>query len=495
MELAQIDISSPAADAADAASIVDLRNVFAAQRAAFLHDGMPTAEARIDRIDRAIGLLIDNKRAICEAMSEDFSNRAHEQTLLLDVYAAIEQLKYNRKHLRRWMKPERRGANFPLNLFGARAEIRYQPKGVVANIGPWNFPVQAAFAPLAPMLAAGNRVIVKVSELTPRTAELCRTMIASEFDAAEVAAVCGGPDLGAAFAALPFDHIFFTGSPRVGRLVLQAAAANLTPVTLELGGKSPAIIAEDADLALAAYRIAWAKLLNSGQICVTADYVLVPESRLRAFIAEYKRAVARLYPTLRDNPDYTAMISDHHRRRVLSYVEDARNKGVEIIEINSTQEDFSASTPRKIAPMLAINPGDDCRLMQEEIFGPLLPVKTYRDLGDALTYINARPRPLGLYFFGGERQADHVLSSTISGGAAINDIAVQVLQESLPFGGSGNSGMGNYHAEFGFRTFSHARGVYRGTRADPLAVLRPPFTKHTRRVLGFLTGGSRSGRS
>jgi coniferyl-aldehyde dehydrogenase len=307
--------------------------------------------------------------------------------------------------------------------------------------------------------------------------------------------VCGGPDLGAAFAALPFDHIFFTGSPRVGRLVLQAAAANLTPVTLELGGKSPAIIAEDADLALAAYRIAWAKLLNSGQICVTADYVLVPESRLRAFIAEYKRAVARLYPTLRDNPDYTAMISDHHRRRVLSYVEDARNKGVEIIEINSTQEDFSASTPRKIAPMLAINPGDDCRLMQEEIFGPLLPVKTYRDLGDALTYINARPRPLGLYFFGGERQADHVLSSTISGGAAINDIAVQVLQESLPFGGSGNSGMGNYHAEFGFRTFSHARGVYRGTRADPLAVLRPPFTKHTRRVLGFLTGGSRSGRS
>src|SRR5271169_109942 len=413
MELAQVDIGSHSADAADGGSIAGLRNVFTAQRAAFLRDGIPTAKMRIDRINRAIGLLIEHKRAICEAMSADFSSRAHEQTLLLDVYAAIEQLKYNRKHLRHWMKPERRGANFPLNLFGARAEIHHQPKGVVANIGPWNFPVQAAFGPLAPMLAAGNRVIIKVSELTPRTAELCRSMIARAFDAAEVSVVCGGPELGGALAALPFDHIFFTGSTRVGRLVLRAAAANLTPVTLELGGKSPVIIAEDADLALAAYRIAWAKLLNSGQICVTADYALVPESRLRAFIAEYKSAVARLYPTLLDNPDYTAMISDQHRGRVLSYVEEARSKGVEIIEINAAREDFTAPAARKLAPMLAINPGDDCRLMQEEIFGPVLPVKTYRDLGDALNYINARPRPLALYFFGAKGEADRVLSSTI----------------------------------------------------------------------------------
>jgi coniferyl-aldehyde dehydrogenase len=491
MELAQIDTGP---HAADAASVTHLQKLFAEQRAAFLRDGAPTAEVRIDRIDRAIALLVEHRQAICEAMSEDFSSRAHEQTLLLDVYAAIEQLKYNRKHLRRWMKPERRSANFPLNLFGASAEIRHQPKGVIANIGPWNFPIQAAFGPLAAMLAAGNRVIIKVSELTPRTADLCRGMIASAFDATEVAAVCGGPDLGAALAALPFDHIFFTGSPRVGQLVLKAAAGNMTPVTLELGGKSPVIIADDADLALAAYRIAWAKLLNSGQICVTADYVMLPESRLREFVAEYQRAVARLYPTLCDNPDYTAMISDHHRRRVLSYVEDARSKGIEIIEINSAQADFANSMSRKLAPVLLINPSDDCRVMQEEIFGPVLPVKTYRDLGDALEYVNARPRPLALYFFGGRRQADRVLSSTISGGAAINDIAIQVLQDNLPFGGSGNSGMGNYHAEFGFKTFSHARAIYRGIHADPLAVLRPPFTRRTRRVLDFLTGGSRAGR-
>jgi coniferyl-aldehyde dehydrogenase len=472
--------------AADASAIASLKNVFAGQRAAFLREGTPTAKVRIDRIDRAIGLLVDHQKAICAAISEDFGCRAYEQSMLLDVFVAIEHLKHSRKHVRQWMKPERRAANFPLNLLGARTEVHYQPQGVVANIGPWNFPVLAAFSPMAPMLAAGNRVILKVSELTPRTAELCRTLIEKAFDPTEVACFYGGPDVGAAFTALPFDHIFFTGSPRVGKLVMKAAADNLTPVTLELGGKSPVIVADDADLAQAAYRIAWGKLLNSGQICVTADYALVPEDKLRPFVAEFERAVARLYPTLRDNPDYTAMISEHHRQRVLGYLDDARSKGVEVIEVNPAREDFAAGTSRKIAPTLVINPGDDCRVMQEEIFGPVLPIKTYRKLDEVLSYINARPRPLALYFFGGKKQADHVLASTISGGASINDVAVHVLQDNIPFGGSGNSGMGNYHAEFGFRTFSHARGVYRGIRADPLAVLRPPYTDRTRRVLAFL---------
>ncbi len=473
--------------ATDAATIADLKNVFAAQRAAFLRDGTPSAKLRIDRIDRAIGLLVDHQKAICDAISEDFGCRAYEQSMLLDVFVAIEHLKYCRKHLHQWMKPERRSANLPFNLVGARAEIHYQPKGVVANIGPWNFPVLAAFSPLAPMLAAGNRAMLKVSELTPRTAELCRALIEKAFDPTEVACFYGGPEVGAAFTALPFDHIFFTGSPRVGKLVMKAAADNLTPVTLELGGKSPVIIGEDADLSLTAYRVAWGKLLNSGQICVTADYALMPEEQLRPFIAEFQRAVARLYPTLRDNPDYTAMISDHHRQRVLAYLDDARSKGIEVIEVNPAAEDFSSPTTRKIAPALVINPGDECRLMQEEIFGPVLPIKTYRKLDEALAYINARPRPLALYFFGGKQQADHVLASTISGGASINDVAVHVLQDNIPFGGSGNSGMGNYHAEFGFRTFSHARGVYRGVRIDPLSVLRPPYTRWTRRVLALLS--------
>jgi coniferyl-aldehyde dehydrogenase len=471
----------------DASAIERLKQVFATQRAAFLREAAPTAEVRIDRIDRAIGLLVDNKRAICEAVSEDFSNRAPEQTMLLDVYGSIEQLKYCRKHLRQWMKPARRRANFPFNVLGAGAEIRYQPKGVIANIGPWNFPVLAAFSPLAPMLAAGNRVILKVSELTPRTAELCQTMIAKAYDPAEVACFYGGPDLGAAFTSLPFDHIFFTGSPRVGKLVMKAAADNLTPVTLELGGKSPVIVADDADLELAAYRIAWGKLMNSGQICVTADYALVPEAMLRPFIAAIERAVARLYPTLRDNADYTAMISNHHRDRVLGYIADARTKGAEVIEINPAREDFTQATTRKIAPTLVIDPSDDCNVMQEEIFGPVLPIKTYRAIDEALSYVNARARPLALYFFGGRKQADHVLSSTISGGASVNDVAVHVLQENLPFGGSGNSGMGSYHAEFGFQAFSHARAVYRGIRIDPLAIMRPPFSNRTRRLLAFLT--------
>lgn len=473
--------------AAEAAIIAGLQKAFDGQRAAFLRDGTPSATVRIDRIDRAINLLAGHRKAICDAISEDFSSRAPEQTLLLDVYAAIEQLKYCRKHVRRWMQPERRNANVPLNLLGARAEVHYQPKGVIANIGPWNFPVLAAFSPMAPMLAAGNRVIVKISEFTPRTAELCRTLIEKAFDATEVATFCGGPGVGAAFSALPFDHIFFTGSPRVGRLVMKAAADNLTPVTLELGGKSPVIVSDSADLAMAAYRIAWGKLLNSGQICVTADYALVPEALLRPFIAEFERAVARLYPTLRDNPDYTAMISDHHRQRVLAYLDDARERGVEVIEVNPACEDLAVPLPRKIAPALVINPGDDCRVMQEEIFGPILPVKTYRNLDEALAYINGHPRPLALYYFGSRASADRVLSSTISGGASINDVAIHVLQQSLPFGGTGNSGMGNYHAEFGFRTFSHARAVYRGIRADPLAFLRPPYTERTRRALAFLT--------
>src|SRR5436190_21175410 len=343
-----------------AATIAELQQVFDRQHAAFLADGAPSAEVRIDRIDRAISLLVEHKQAICEAISEDFGCRAHEQTMLLDVFVGIEHLKHARKHLKQGMKPPRRSANFPLNLMGARAEIHFQPKGVIANIGPWNFPVLAAFSPLAPMLAAGNRAILKVSELTPRTAELCRTMITNAFDPAEVACFYGGPAVGAAFAALPFDHIFFTGSPRVGALVMKAAADNLTPVTLELGGKSPVIVASDADLVLAAYRIAWGKLLNSGQICVTADYALVPEAMLRPFIAEFERAVGRLYPTIRDNPDYTAMISDHHRERVRGYLDDARSKGVEIIEVNPANEDFATATTRKLAPALVINPGDDC---------------------------------------------------------------------------------------------------------------------------------------
>lgn len=480
------EIASADAPESDAAAIAHMKTTFARQHESFTQEGPPTEAVRRDRIERAIGLLVDHQHDLAATLDEDFRGRAHEQTRMLDVYAAIEQLKYARRHLRRWMKPERRRANFPGNLVGARAEIHYQPKGVIANICTWNFPVHIAFAPLAAMLAAGNRVIIKLPELTPRTGELCRRLIAQTFDAAEVAAFVGGPAVGAALAELPVDHILFTGSPRIGKLVMLAAAQNLTPVTLELGGKSPVIIGAEADLSLAAYRIAWAKLLNSGQICVTADYAMVPKERVETFTQEYQRAVAKLYPTLRDNPDYTSMISAAHQQRVLAYVEEAKRRGAEVIEVNPAGEDFAGQRGRKIVPALVIDPPDDCRIMQEEIFGPVLPIRTYRTPSEVITYVNERPRPLALYYFGNRSEADRLLLSTISGGAAINDLILHALEANLPFGGSGNSGIGNYHAEFGFKTFSHAKAVYRGTRADPMAVLRPPYGKWTRRALDLL---------
>lgn len=478
--------TSAAAPGADATTIALMKQTFARQRLSFAQDAAPPEALRRERIDRAIGLLADHQHALAAALDEDFGGRAHEQTIMLDVYAAIEQLKYCRRHLRRWMEPERRRANFPGSLLGARAEIQYQPKGVVANICTWNFPVHIAFAPLAAMLAAGNRVIIKLSELTPLTAELCRRLVSEVFDETEVAVFPGGPAVGAALAELPLDHILFTGSPRVGKLIMMAAASNLTPITLELGGKSPVIVGSDADLSLAAYRIAWAKLLNSGQICVTADYAMVHEGSVLAFAEKFRHAVAKLYPTLRDNPDYTSMISEEHRRRVLGYVDEARRRGAEVIEINPAKENLAAQRTRKIVPTIIIDPPDDSRIMQEEIFGPVLPIKTYRSQSDVISYLNDRPRPLALYFFGKRAEADRLIGSTISGGVAVNDLIVHVLEANLPFGGSGHSGMGHYHAEFGFRTFSHAKAIYRGTRADPMAVLRPPYGKWTRRALGFL---------
>ena len=305
----------------------------------------------------------------------------------------------------------------------------------------------------------------------------------------ELAAFQGGPEIGAAFAALPFDHLFFTGSPAVAKKVMRAAAENLTPVTLELGGKSPAIVAASADLAHAARRIAWAKLLNSGQACLAPDYVFVPEERASAFIAAFQSAVAAMYPTLAANPDYTSMINGPQRQRVQSYVDDARRRGVRVVEVNPADEDFQAQRGHKVMPAILLDPGDDCLAMQNEIFGPLLPVKTYRSIDEVVGYVNAHPRPLALYYFGGDRaESARVLDATTSGGACVNEALVHAMQENLPFGGCGNSGMGAYHGEQGFRTFSHSKSVYSaGPRGiDPLFFMRPPYGRALERALAFL---------
>jgi coniferyl-aldehyde dehydrogenase len=457
----------------------ELNQLLARQKAAQLRDGAPTAALRIDRLNRCIGLLIDHRAEIETAVAADFGARSREATAFADVAASIGPLKHARDHLGRWMRTERR-ATSPriLGFIGARAEIRPQPKGVVGVISPWNFPVNLAFAPLAGVLAAGNRAMIKPSETTPATSALLKKMFAAAFDEEEIAVVIGGPEVGQAFASLAFDHLVFTGATAIGRHVMRAAAENLVPVTLELGGKSPVVIGRSADLAIAAARIMNGKTLNAGQICLAPDYVLAPADRLDAFVAEAKTAAARLFPTLRDNPDYTAIVSDRHYARLAGYLDDARAKGAEIVEINPAGEDLRQQPHRRMAPALILNPTDDMKIMQEEIFGPLLPVRAYREIDEAIDYINVRDRPLGLYYFGTDAaERDRVIDRTTAGGVTVNDVVMHFAQEELPFGGIGPAGMGAYHGHDGFREFSHRKSVFHQMKRDigPLRMLRPPY--------------------
>jgi coniferyl-aldehyde dehydrogenase len=454
-----------------------MQHVLAHQRAAFAAEGTPSERVRRDRLDRAIAVLVDRRNEWRDAVAADFSHRPDAESLLVDMLIPLENLRHAKKHLRAWMKPERRASNFPFNLLGARSEIRWAPKGVVGNIVPWNIPVAGLFGPLAPMLAAGNRVMVKMSELAPASAALAERLIGQAFDESEVAVFGGDATAGAAFAALPLDHLMFTGSTRIGRLVMRAASDNLTPVTLELGGKSPAIVCPDADLDVAAHRIAWGKLIIGGQACIAPDYVLVPQQQLEIFVGKLRRALLQQFPQPLAMAGPTAIINEAHVARLQEYVVDARTRGARIEPVR--ESDTEAVPPRRVMPTLIIDPSDESRVMQEEIFGPLLPVKPYRSLDEAIAYVNARPHPLALYCFGEPTSTEQVIGSTRSGGVAVNDVITHAMQENLPFGGIGESGMGAFHAEFGFRTFSHARAVYRGSRIDPLARLRPPFSAGT----------------
>jgi len=468
----------------DAAS---MNAVLAAQKAAYLRDGAPSAELRIDRIDRCIALLIDHRKAIEDALNEDFGSRSREATTFTDVAGSIGPLKHARDHLKKWMRPEKRKTTPAiLGLLGAKAEIQFQPKGVVGVISPWNFPINLTFAPLAGLLAAGNRAMIKPSEFTPATSALMAQMFGSVFSPEEIAVITGGPEVGQAFSELAFDHIIFTGATSIARHVMRAAAQNLVPLTLELGGKSPVIIGESADMGVAAARVMFGKTLNAGQICLAPDYVLTPRDKLDGFVAEAQGAVKKMFPTIKDNPDYTAIVAQRHYDRITGYVEDARAKGARIIELKPDDEDLSQQEHRKIAPTLIIDPTDDMKVMQEEIFGPVLPVKTYGKLDEALAYINSHDRPLGLYYFGADQaEQDKVLTSTTSGGVTVNDVIMHVAQEDLPFGGVGPAGMGSYHGVDGFREFSHRKSVFTQIKKDigPLQMLRPPYGAGIRKYL------------
>lgn len=461
----------------------DLTTILERQRAAFAAE-LPVAIAtRKDRLRRAAAMIRTGAADLCDALSEDFGNRSREQSMITDIAASITPIEHALKQVDRWARTERRPSLFPLGLIGARSSVEYQPKGVVGVIAPWNFPVNLVMSPLAGIFAAGNRAIVKTSEFTPHTADLLARIVRAAFDPDELAIVTGGPEVGKAFAALPFDHLIFTGATGIGRHILHAAADNLVPVTLELGGKSPVVVGRSANVARAAERVVLGKMLNAGQICLAPDYLLVPQEREGEVLTAIKDAATAMYPTLLANPDYTAIINDRHHRRLSEWIDDARAKGGEVVTINPANEDFAAANSRKLPLTLIRGATDDMLVMQEEIFGPVLPIRSYAGIDAAIDEINRRERPLALYYFGEDgREARHVMDRTISGGVTINDVIFHYSMEELPFGGIGASGMGAYHGRDGFRTFSHARAVFRQSRLDvaKLGGLKPPYGKATR---------------
>lgn len=435
---------------------MDIRALVERQRAAFLANPPYTALQRSELIDRAIGLLVEHEQAIVEALTADFGQRSAAFSRGSEVLSPLASLRECKVELSQWMEDQPRAART------GRAWVQYQPKGVVGIVTAWNVPGNMVFKGLACALAAGNRVMIKPSEFTPHTSALIARLIRSVYREEEVAVVTGDAEVARAFCSQPFDHLLFTGATSIGKHVLRAAAEHLVPVTLELGGKSPTIISSSANLKAAVVKIIVGKLHNAGQLCVAPDYVLVPEGRMDEFVSIAREVVAGCYPTLQHNPDYTAIINQRHVDRLYGYLDQARSAGVDVVELNPANEDLRNSPERKIAPTLLLDPDDHLQVMQDEIFGPLLPLKPYRSFDDAIAYINARPRPLGLYYFGedADEQA-RVLQRTCSGGVTLNDVMQHAALESLPFGGIGQSGMGAYHGIDGFRTFSHARAVLR----------------------------------
>ncbi len=449
------------------------------QRANYLAEGVVSAANRKDRIERAIGLLKTHQDRLVAAMRDDFGHRSEHQSLFTDIASCIGPLRHAQASLEKWMKPQKRKVGpFPLNLLGAKARVEYQPLGVVGVISPWNFPVNLTFTPLAGVLAAGNRCMIKPSEYTPATSEVMAEIIPTAFDELEIAVVVGGPQTGADFSSLPFDHLLFTGATSVARHVMRAASDNLVPVTLELGGKSPVVVGRSADIQKTADAIMMGKTLNAGQICLAPDYVLVPEEKVDDFVESAARSVEKMYPTLLDNPDYTSVINERHYERLNGYLDEARERGARVVEVNPAGEDFRQQPNHKIPPTLVVNPDEDLALMQDEIFGPVLPVKGYGQIDETIDYVNGKDRPLGLYYFGQDgAEEEKVLTHTTSGGVTVNDVVMHVAQEDLPFGGVGPSGMGAYHGHDGFRTFSHAKSIFTQSKINvaELAGLKPPY--------------------
>jgi coniferyl-aldehyde dehydrogenase len=461
-----------------------LSGMLARQRAAFLQHGPPSLAERRSSLKKLHAPLLARRADFEAALDADFGHRSRHETAIMEMLVVTWGLDYLHKNLRRFMRRERRHVALPMRL--ARAYVEYQPLGVVGIVAPWNYPFSLALMPLATALAAGNRAMIKPSELTPATSDLLVSLIAQTFSEDEVAVVTGDAAIGAAFAALPLDHLFFTGSTAVGRAVMRAASEQLVPVTLELGGKSPVLVDRGQPLARVATDIAYGKLANAGQTCVAPDYVLLPEADVGAFVEAWGKAVATLYPEGPVSPDYTSILNVRHYERLRGLLDDARAKGARVIETGPSPEQ-ATRRPHTLPPTLVLNVHDGMRIMQEEIFGPVLPIVTYRDLDDAIAFVNARLRPLGLYYFGSSApNRRQVLMRTTSGGVTINGTLLHYVQDDLPFGGVGASGFGAYHGIEGFRAFSHQKAVFDVGRWNGGVLLRPPFGRLTNIILAWM---------
>lgn len=461
--------------------IAQLQAAFASQKQAFLKEMLPSRAVRHERLQRLLEMTQKYGTELAQAISLDFGNRSPNITRLFDTVLVESAVKHAQRHLKHWMRTRR--APTAIYFRPASNKIMRQPLGVVGVIAPWNYPYQLAMSPAVGAIAAGNRVMIKPSELTPRFSSLLEKIVGEYFKPDEMIVVNGDAEVGKAFSELPFDHLIFTGSTQVGRIVAQAAARNLTPVTLELGGKSPAIFDVSADMPEMAARIAHGKLVNAGQTCVAPDYVFVHKDQVSTFVSAYQAAVAKMFPTIADNPDYTSVVSERHFSRLQALRDDAKAQGAQVIEINPAQEKLLDSA-RKFAPTLIVGATEQMRVMREEIFGPLLPVLAYDNLDEAISYINAHDRPLALYFMGSDNQAKaKVLENTIAGGVTINDCIWHFGQEDVPTGGVGASGMGAYHGEYGFVTFSKETPIFNQPRFNGMFMMYPPYGKNFDRLM------------
>ena len=455
------------------------------QQDAFLKNGAPSYQQRINALNKLKKAVGDYKEEIVAAVQEDFGHRSDTETWITEVVSVLNEVMATKKHLKKWMKPTNPGRSLSAGF--AKSRVIYQPKGVIGIMGAWNYPVLLVLSPLIGVIAAGNSAIIKPSDLTPKTGEVVKRMIASVFDDDYISVVTGDVQVATYFTQLPFDHLVYTGSTHVGRMVMKAAAENLTPVTLELGGKSPTIINLNYPISKAVDRIMMGKFMNSGQTCIAPDYILVHESKETELVNAFKEKVAKRYATIANNKDISWIVNDRHFVRINNLIKDAVARGAQLIQIIPDNVPVSEGT-RIIPPTLLLNVDPDSNIMQEEIFGPVLPILTYRDIDEAIRFVNERPRPLALYYFDNDKKkAEDVINRTTSGGACVNETMLHFANENMSFGGIGPSGLGGYHGHAGFLEFSHKKSVIFQGAFSPAPFMNRPYPAFLVKVLKAVT--------